>query len=68
MNALVKRINRKLHAREQVLKKGRGAEISERHLGPFYVVHYRNGVTQSHVDPESLGRELGVLREDESVS
>jgi hypothetical protein len=37
-------------------------------LGQFYVVDYkRNFVVKDHVNPEALGRDLGVLRDYEAV-
>jgi len=37
-------------------------------LGDFYVRNWRTpNITSHHVDPEALGRELGVLADHEKV-
>lgn len=66
MRALIQRINRKLGTYEQVRKsRSSGAKYD---LGDFYIIdHNRNFITATHVDPEELGRELGVLRPFETV-
>lgn len=64
--ALYQRINRKLRADGEVLKRARGRV--ETTLGDYYVVDVeRNFVTQHHVDLAELGRELGVMAEWESL-
>lgn len=64
--ALYQRINRKLRADGEVLKRARGNV--ETTLGEYYVVNFeRNFVTQHHVDIAELGRELGVMNEWESL-
>jgi hypothetical protein len=64
--ALYQRINRKLRAQDEVLKRARGNV--ETTLGDYYVVNVnRNYVAQHHVGLEQLGRELGVLAEWETL-
>lgn len=64
--ALYQRINRKLRADGEVLKRARGRV--ETTLGEFYVLDIqRNFVAQHHVDLAELGRELGVMAEWESL-
>lgn len=59
--ALIARINRKLPGNEK-LKKLRGTRW-ENDLGLYYIVdEYFNAVRDTHVDIESLGRELGALK------
>jgi hypothetical protein len=67
MEALVKRINRKLaHKREQ-LKKTRGADAWN-DVGDYFVLDVeRNLIVVTHLNPENLGRELGVLKRTETV-
>jgi len=68
LNALIKRINRKLARTDEVLKKWRGPGF-ETHMGDYYVVDLRsNAVVRGHIDPEDLGREIGVLRAWERVA
>ncbi|HEY3549338.1 MAG TPA: hypothetical protein VGK17_24980 [Propionicimonas sp.] len=66
MRALVQRINRKLAKENQVLKAQRGAAArldNPQGLGAYYIVDTHSGnVDAQHVDPEKLGRELGVLQ------
>ncbi len=41
---------------------------SKCHLGEWYIVNFnRNTIVAGHVDPEELGRELGVLRDWERL-
>jgi hypothetical protein len=64
--ALYQRINRKLRADGEVLKRARGNV--ETTLGEYYVVNVeRNFVAQHHVDIAELGREIGVMAEWESL-
>jgi hypothetical protein len=64
--ALIARINRKLKPDEQALKIKRGWRSS---LGNFYLVSYSgNYILNEDVDPEALGRNLGVLQAWEAVS
>lgn len=65
--ALLQRINRKLRREDEVLKVSRTARMVSS-VGRYYVVDVlRNIVSCQHVDPESLGRDLGVLREWEEL-
>lgn len=67
MRALVQRINRKLKEDDRVLKASRG-ERARLDLGDFYVLDVSiNGIAEKQVDPEDLGRELGVLQPYERV-
>lgn len=61
--ALIQRINRKLRPNCERLRKTRG-QNDWLNLGDYYIVDSRNVVVKSHVDPEEIGRELGVLKED----
>jgi len=66
--ALVRRINRRLGPEMEQLCKARGAR-AELELGEYYVRDYsRNFIVAQHVDPEQLGRELGVLKHNEQVT
>lgn len=65
--ALLKRLNRKLAADGEVVKKTRGAR-ARFDLGEFYIVDVeRNFVTCTNVDPVEMARELGVVDEGEQV-
>jgi hypothetical protein len=66
MRALTQRINRKLEPAGKVLKAARGKEKDA--LGTFYLLDFSRGVEDTHVDLESLGRELGALGQWESLS
>lgn len=62
MRGLLQRINRKLARRHQALRKSKG-EGALRNLGKFYHMDYsRNLCIGTGVNPERLGRDLGVLR------
>jgi hypothetical protein len=65
--AVIQRINRHLAPKEQTLRKARGrSALAE--WGTYYVYNRRfNNVEQSHVDPETLARDLGVLAPGETV-
>ncbi len=65
--ALLKRINRKLAHKGEVVKKARGAR-ERQDLGVYYLVDERANVLVAwHVDLPQLGRELGVLAPTETV-
>jgi len=67
LRALIARINRKLRADDQMLKATRG-ERARGDLGDFYLLDFnRNIIRDQRVDPEELGRELGVLKPWETV-
>jgi hypothetical protein len=67
MGALVQRINRRLKPDGEALKKTIGARALEA-LGTYYTLDWSRLVpTDTNVDPETLGRELGVLKEYERV-
>ena len=60
-DAIVKRINRALcHEDEQLHKARRDIERIE--FGDWYIRNWRQtNIVATHVDPEDLARELGVL-------
>lgn len=69
--AVVQRINRKFLSEDgapaRELKKTRGARALL-DLGDFYVLNTRrNFIDEHHVDPDDLGREMGVLAEYEYI-
>jgi hypothetical protein len=66
MRALVQRINRKLKADGEMLKMARGRAASS--VGRYFICNpQRNWIVKERVDPEALGRELGVLAAWERV-
>lgn len=69
LRALIARINRKLAHDRKMLKVARGAEFRSK-VGDYYVVNFMDGTIKSphDLDPEQLGRELGVLKDWEKVS
>lgn len=65
-SALIKRINRKLaHDGERLVTPR--SERDWQSCG-YHVVNEHNLMTASRVEPEQLGRELGVLGDDEAVA
>ncbi len=74
MRALTQRINRRLKRQDQVLKAARGARARVE-LGDYYIRDSRvpyfevgdSWFIRGHVDPEALGRELGVLQPYEAL-
>jgi hypothetical protein len=67
MRALIQRINRKLAPDDKRLKKMR-SERWRSEVGEYFIVDVnRNMITDKHVDPKELGRELGVLGLVETV-
>lgn len=66
--AIIQRINRKLADDDLVLKTTRGANL-QRSVGAHYVIDVqRNFITNTHIDPETYARELGVLAHWEEVA
>ena len=70
-NALIKRLNRKLHAEDQVVRKNRG--LAANWSGdPFYVLNWRMNLVVSEKltlqDLEDMAREEGCLADGETVS
>lgn len=66
--ALTMRIKRALSREDSSrLCRTRRGSRAELDLGEFYVCDSRNAVTIAHVDLESLGRELGVLKPAEQM-
>jgi hypothetical protein len=67
LRALVQRINRKLADNGQCMKAARG-EKARQEVGDYYTVDVRlNVLVEKDVDPETLGRDLGVLKVWECV-
>lgn len=68
MRALIQRINRALLKNDEKLKATRGGRM-QTDYGDYYTLDFRlNAVIRGDVDPEELGRELGVLRPYEHVA
>ena len=65
MRALVQRINRRLKVVGEVLKAARSERVASS-VGLFFIVRC-NAINTQHVDPEKLGREMGVLSAWEHV-
>ena len=67
-NAIVKRVNRALAHDDETLRKTRSQNMRFQY-GDWYIHHRRyNYVVASYVDPELLGRELGVVRDCEQAA
>ena len=67
IRALIRRINRRLAHKYEILRKTRSHRWWS-DLGDYYVLDWNlNFVVASHVDPETLGRELGALKSWETV-
>ena len=67
LRALIARVNRKLRPDDERLKTARGRARSS--VGDHYIVNFkRNWIVSKDVDPEAVGRELGVLEKWEVVS
>jgi hypothetical protein len=61
--ALVARIDRTLRKEGQAIRRCRQDSRSAASLGRYYLIDGSlNAVTATHVDIESLGRELGLLK------
>ena len=61
-DALIARINRVLRRNDEVLRKSRSMRMWL-DCGNYYIVDVSmNAVVCQRIDPESLGRELGVLK------
>lgn len=68
IETVIQRINRKLAEKDEQLRQPRSTRRERQNLGAYYVIDLRrNFVVDHHVDPEELGRDLGVLREWEQV-
>jgi hypothetical protein len=66
--ALIQRINRKLKQDGEQLRRAKGSQAAST-VGDYYVLDTkRNFVASSRVDPEHLGRKLGVLNPWEILS
>lgn len=67
LRALIQRINRKLAAEGECLKKARSAK-AQQDLGDYYIIEIsRNLVFGKDVDLEQLGRKIGALKSWEHV-
>ena len=67
MRALLQRLNRKLGAEGEVVKAARG-EKARQEMGDFFHLDVdRNAIIATDVDPEQLGRKLGVLHPWERI-
>jgi hypothetical protein len=67
MRSVMQRINRKLRESGEILKTARGAQARGM-IGDYYIISSRNGnIMRHHVNPEELGRKLGVLQNYEEV-
>ena len=65
--SLIARINRVLSKQDEVLRAARGSRMQV-DVGDYYIVDFRlNAVVRHDVDPEQLGRKLGVLRPYERI-
>jgi hypothetical protein len=65
---LIRRINRRLANEQESLRKTRGTRWWS-YLGDYYIEDcYRNTIVAQHVNPEKLGRQLDVLRDNEQVT
>jgi hypothetical protein len=70
IGTLLNRIRRKLAHDHERLCKARGNPMSPENLelGSYFIVDWDfNSIVAKHVDPEELGRELGLLRPGETV-
>jgi len=67
IRSVIARINRRLKPDLEMLKVTRGERMRQA-VGDYYIIDFRmNAVLHHDVDPEALGRELGVLRDYEMV-
>lgn len=67
-NAVIQRINRKLRPEWRRLRACRHNSRWWNDLGDYYIVDLdRNAIVRSHVEPETYGRELGVVKPFEQV-
>ena len=67
VHAVIQRINRKLKPNLEALKIARSARL-RLDVRQYYIIDHRlNAIQQHNVDPEALGRELGVLKDWEEV-
>ena len=67
MRAVIQRINRALQSEDRMLRAVRGAR-AKIEFGDYYILDTRRNFSlDTHVDPEALGRELGVLKDYERL-
>jgi hypothetical protein len=62
--AVIRRINRKLAAKGQILKKARRPWVKPMR---YYIVDLSGNVMDADIDPLELARKLGVLKEGKDV-
>ena len=55
---VIRRINRKLAAKGQILKARRGARLKRKR---YYILDLSGNEMNADIDPEALARKLGVL-------
>jgi len=68
MRALIQRINRALAGKNEIVKAAR-TEAQKEKVGSFFRVDLDSHiVNEKHVDPEKLGRKLGVLQPWEQLA
>lgn len=67
LSALLKRINRRLAHENQRLCKTRQGGWIQHDFGAFCIKDVLGNVLIRHVDPASLGHDLGVLQPDETL-
>ena len=68
MSTVVKRINRKLAAKGQILIKAtRWMKLKQMDFGDHYILDLSGNVMDSHIDPGELTRKLRVLKKGEKV-
>jgi hypothetical protein len=68
VRAVVQRINRKLAHNDEKLRVTRGRQM-QMECGDYHIINFSmNAVVNKDVDPEALGRELGVLKDWETVT
>jgi hypothetical protein len=66
-HVLIQRINRKLSANTEQLRRSRSFQL-ETSVGHYFIVDLkRNSVERQQIDLEQLGRELGVLADGDVV-
>ena len=65
-SALIRRINRKLAHREQILCVSRG-EREKQNVGDYHVIDHSNTVVMTFINLEPYARDLGVMGEWETL-
>lgn len=66
--ALFARINRKIHDDDLMLRRCPATRRDYHELGDIYAVNWRiNGISDTHIDLEEYGREVGALKDYEEL-